>query len=101
MKILKNYLLIQLRGVKRKKSGLILPENVKDDGLFDTTCEVMQIGPDVKDVKIGDTVLLKQYRLEEGKNLIKNTDDEKIAEFFTDENSVIAVLGSRKQRKNK
>ena len=46
--------ILAITPAKERQGGIILPESAKE---MTDTCEVLMVGPDVKDVHVGDIVL--------------------------------------------
>ena len=60
IKLVGDLVLLELPAPKEKtKSGIILPDSVRDSSVMDPSnmYKVVSIGPDVKNVKVGDVVL--------------------------------------------
>jgi len=63
MKLLKKLVLIEKPKKEESRSGIILPETVKDEK--PTKGKVLAVGQEVQEVKVGQVVLFKKYALEE------------------------------------
>lgn len=72
------------------KGGLILPsDDTKAEGIRPRWAEVCAIGPDQKDVKVGEWVLVDHGRWTRG--LKMNVDDEDMVVRMIDENDILLV----------
>ena len=80
----------QVEKSSKTKSGFYLPEDAKE---APEMAEVVAVGPDVKDVKVGDMVLYKTYgspiKVDGEELLVLATDSETLEK----EGEILAVLG--------
>lgn len=56
-----NRIVVKVHKVDRTKGGVVLPENstgFTDKAVETPTCEVLAVGPEVKQCKVGDTLLV-------------------------------------------
>jgi hypothetical protein len=57
-------------GVRRTDGGIIIPDDdMKDRGIRDRWCRVWSVGPEVKDLKAGEWVLVQHGRWTLGMDL--------------------------------
>ena len=82
LKPLSNNLLI-LGEEKQSASGIIIPDTARKDR--PSVGKIVAVGPKVKDVKIGDKVLIKTYMTDE-----LSVDDKKY--LICQEDGVIAIV---------
>jgi len=68
----------------KSPAGILLPDQVKEKT---QTAEVLAVGKDVKEVKVGDRIVHSEY----GPNRFKQDSDELV---IVKEEDVLAVIGS-------